>query len=47
MKYSEQWLLYLALNILFIWKYMSRTAYSPLIGIVILPFPVWESLYYY
>ena len=35
MKYSEQWLLYLALNILFIWKYMSRTAYSPLIGIVI------------
>ena len=31
-KYKEQWLLYFLLNILFIWKYMSRTAYNPLIG---------------
>ena len=30
----EQWLILWAVNVLFIWKYMSRTSYSPLIGIV-------------
>ena len=34
-KYKEQWLLYFLLNILFIWKYMSRTSYSPLIGMAV------------
>jgi len=29
---KEQWLFFYALNVLFIWKYMSRTAYHPLIG---------------
>ena len=33
-KYKEQWLLYIFLNILFIWKYMSRTMFNPLIGII-------------
>ena len=34
-EYKEQWLLYLLLNFLFIWKYMSRTAYNPLIGMAV------------
>ena len=34
-RYKEQWLMYLLLNMLFIWKYMSRTAYTPLIGIAV------------
>lgn len=32
-QYKEQWLLFYAINILFICKYMSRTSYNPFIGI--------------
>ena len=31
-KYKEQWLFYFLLNLLFIWKYMSRTPYNPMMG---------------
>lgn len=31
-KYKEQWLFYFLLNLLFIWKYMSRAPYNPMMG---------------